>query len=565
MDGRGVSFLVATFVLGAALAACSADPPKIVSIDPSRGAGDVPTNQDIRVEFDRPMDHASVEGRFELKPALPGCAVSARCRFVWNRNALIFTHKSVTLDPATTYTVALHGGYADLSGRHDSFERSWTFTTESRPTLQRIEPSNRATGVALDRNILITFNRAMDRTTILAAIRIDPEIPFLLRQRPGDSAQFDIVPLALLQPNTQYTVSIEGALDMHQNAMVGRVESRFRTGALSLARKLGYLMGERGQPAFGVAAVDPHPDSFLEESTPKQVFTLSDTERASSSLLGFDWAPDGQQLVVIENTIGAPEGRVLIVTLATGETQDLRVEASTVYWTPDGTSIVYVSRDRLRQYQLAGAHDRPLVDDLPVRAPVTFSPDGKFLAFAAEDPPGTPRLFIYNLDLQSRYQPPGLTDPADQPSWSADGTKLAFRRMAAQGPETWIYDLTASGTGTYFRAAALDARAITWLNDNGTIVIAVGEGATSMLYRVNIFASQEAGGVSKVTGTSDAPNGSGPDAPLYDRRIGYVATIDGVPQICVMNADGSRPEQLTHWAANFPYTGFAPSWNPAGQ
>ena len=565
MDGRGVPFLLATFLLTAGLAACTADPPKIVSIDPSRGAGDVPTNQDIRVEFDRPMDHASVEGRFELKPALPGCAVSARCRFVWNRNALIFTHKSVNLDPATTYTVALHGGYADLSGRHDSFERSWTFTTESRPTLQRIDPGNRATGVAPDRNILLTFNRAMDRTTIQPAVRIDPDIPFLFRQRPGDSAQFDIVPLAQLQPNTQYTVSIEGALDMHQNAMVGRVESRFRTGALSLARKLAYLMGEHGQPAFGVAVVDPHPDSFLEESTPKQVFALSDTERAATGLLGFDWAPDGQQLVLIENTIGALEGRVLIVTLATGETQDLRVEASTVYWTPDGTSIVYLSRNRLRQYQLAGAHDRPLVDDLPVRAPVTFSPDGKFLAFAAEDPPGTPRLFLYNLDLQSRYPPPGLTDPADRPSWSADGTKLAFRRIAIQGPETWIYDLTASGTGTYFRAAALDARAITWLNDNGTIVIAVGDGETSMLYRVNIFASQEAGGVSKVTGTADAPNGSAPDAPLYDRRIGYVATIDGDPQICVMNADGSRPEQLTRWAANFPYTGFAPSWNPAGQ
>jgi hypothetical protein len=360
-------------------------------------------------------------------------------------------------------------------------------------------------------------------------------------------------------------VSIEGALDMHQNAMVGRVESRFRTGTLSLARKLGYLMGERGQPAFGVAVVDPHPDSFLEESTPKQIFTLSDTERAASSLLGFDWAPEGQQLVVIENAIGALEGRVLIVTVATGETQDLRVEASTVYWTPDGTSIVYLSRNHLRQYQLAGAHDRPLVDDLPVRAPVTFSPDGKFLAFAADDPPGTPRLFLYNLDLQSRYEPPGLTDPADRPSWSADGTKVAFRRMSAQSPETWIYDLTASGAGTYFRAAALDARAITWLNDNGTIVIAVGDGETSMLYRVNIFASQEAGGVSKVTGTSEAPNGSAPDAPLYDRRIGYVATIDGVPQICVMNADGSRPQQLSHWAANFPYTGFAPSWNPAGQ
>src|SRR3989442_3190016 len=101
MDGRGVSFLVATFVLGAALAACSADPPKIVSIDPSRGAGDVPTNQDIRVEFDRPMDHASVEGRFELQPALPGRAGSARRRFVWNPKALIFSPQSVKQEPDT--------------------------------------------------------------------------------------------------------------------------------------------------------------------------------------------------------------------------------------------------------------------------------------------------------------------------------------------------------------------------------------------------------------------------------------------------------------------------------
>src|SRR2546428_12693024 len=105
MDDRGVPFLLATFLLTAALAACSADPPKIVSIDPSRGAGDVPTNQDIRVEFDRPMDHASVEGRFQLKPALPGRAVSARCPLVLNPNALIFPHKNVDQGPATTHTV----------------------------------------------------------------------------------------------------------------------------------------------------------------------------------------------------------------------------------------------------------------------------------------------------------------------------------------------------------------------------------------------------------------------------------------------------------------------------
>lgn len=508
------------------------------------------------------MNHQSVESRFDLQPTLAGCALSSRCRFVWNQDAMIFTHQGVNFEPATSYLVLLHSGYADLNGRHDSFERSWTFITESRPTLQRIQPGDRSTGVSVDRNILLTFNRAMEAATMRDAIRLDPDVPFLLRTRAGSASEFEVVPLALLQPNTQYTVSIEGALDTHGNAMVGRVQSRLRTGAVDLARKLGYLMGERGQPAFGVAIVDPHPDAFLDESTPKQVFTLSDTERAGNGVLGFDWSPDGQRLVLIENRTGAAEGRVLTVTLQTGRGQDLGIEASNVYWPPTGSSIVYRTHGTLRQYQLASERDLALVDDLPVRAPITFSPDGKFLAFAADDSQGDPHLFIYNLDLHSRYGPPGLTDPAEAPAWSPDGTRIAFRRQTAKGPEVWIYDLTASGAATYFRVAALDTQAITWLNDNSTVVVGVGDGAQGTLYRINIFAAQEAGGVAKVTGTADAPNGSAPDAPLYDRRIGYVALVDGVPQICVMNADGSRPQQLTHWAADFPYTGFAPNWTP---
>lgn len=565
MDGRGASFLLSAVLSAAVLTACAADPPKIVSVVPGRSGTDVPTNQDVRIDFDRPMDHASVESRFELQPVLPGCTASARCRFAWNRNAMIFSHQGVNFEPATIYAVVLHAGYADLSGQHDNFQRSWTFTTESRPTLQRIDPADRATGVALDRNVLLTFNRPMDATSIHQAIRLTPDVPFVLRKKAGNTAQFEVVPLTLLQANTPYVLSIEGALDTHQNAMVGRVESQFRTGPLSLARKLGYLMGERGQPAFGVAVVDPHPDAFLNESTPKQVFALPDRERPGSGLLGFDWAPDGLRLVLIQNVRGAGEGRVLTVNVATGQTQDLGIDASEVHWTPDGSSIVYRTHTGLRQYRLATAQDVMLVDDLTVRTPITLSPDGKFLSFAADDPPGTPRLFIYNLDLRSRFGLPGLTDPADQPSWSSDGTKIAFRRMTAKGPEVWVYDLGASGASTFLRVAALDARTITWLNDNGTVVVGVGDGAGGTLYRVNIFAAQEAGGVSKVTGTADAPNGSSPDAPLYDRRIGYVTVIDGVPQIWVMNADGSGPHQLTSWAADFPYTGFAPIWSPAGQ
>ena len=68
----------------------------------------------------------------------------------------------------------------------------------------------------------------------------------------------------------------------------------------------------------------------------------------------------------------------------------------------------------------------------------------------------------------------------------------------------------------------------------------------------------------KVTGSKDAPNGSAPSTPVYDRRVAFVGLVDLLPQISVMNGDGSRPQQLTVWEADYPYTGQAPNWTPTG-
>jgi Tol biopolymer transport system component len=169
-----------------------------------------------------------------------------------------------------------------------------------------------------------------------------------------------------------------------------------------------------------------------------------------------------------------------------------------------------------------------------------------------------------NLDLKTRFKPPGLDDPADHPSWSLDGTRLAFRRLVSGSPALWIYDLAASGTAAYKRAAPLDLTAATWLNDNSTMIAATGSGKAGALYRVNIFSAGEAGGVVKVTGSRDAPNGSSPATPLYDRRVAFTGIVDDLPQIFVMNGDGSRPQALTQWEADFPYTGLAPNWTTTG-
>lgn len=561
---RGIFLLAA--MLAPLLSACALNPPRIVAIAPNREVTDVAANQVISISFDRPMNQASVERRFQLSPALTGCSGSRNCRFAWTGNTFEFIHERVNFALSTQYTVFMHAGFADASGQQNTLEHSWHFTTEAPPVLTSVDPADTATSVAPDRNIVLSFSRPMRTDTMLAAVQLSPDTPFLLRSRPGgDGSQFEIVPEAVLQPNTTYTVSVDRPLDVHGNAVYGRVQTRFRTGSLSLSRKIGYLVGQRQQPAFAVGIVDPHQDSFLGRSTPKVVYSLSAQSQLQDAILSFDWSPDGQRLAVVEAPRDADSGPIQIVDLATGTVIRPGINGSAVYWSVDGT-IVYLSNRTVRRFEPTTLDDVALSDpaDGPAVAPLALSPDGKSVAYSTVDALGVSHLWIMNIDLRTRYRPIGLDDPADHPAWSPNGTKLAFRRITASGPELWVYDLSASGASAYRRGGRLDVSGIAWLNDNSTLFAATGGGGSAALYRVNIFSAGEAGGVARVTGGTDAPNGSTPSTPSYDRRVGFVGAVDDLPQIFVMNGDGSRPQQLTVWEADFPYTGTTPNWTPTG-
>lgn len=562
---RGV-FLVMALVAPLATAACALNPPRIVAIVPNREVQDVATNQVVSVSFDRPMNHASVESRFDLSPRLNGCASSGGCGFSWSQNTLSYNHPHVNFEVLTRYTVSMHAGYADASGQQNSLEHVWHFTTESRPALTVVDPADNATAVATDRNIVLTFSRPMQMDSLQASLQLSPDTPFLLRVKPsGDGSQFEIVPTVLLQTNQTYTISVDRPLDVHGNAISGRVQNRFKTGSTSLSRKIGYLVGQRAQPAFAVAVVDPHPDPFLQRSTPKIVFSLTDQAQLTDAILSFDWSPDGRQLVIVQAPRTATEGPIAIVDLQSGDVTRPPIAGSNVYWSPAG-DILYLTNGVLRRYQPSTSGDTALTDpaDGHITAGLALSPDGKSVAYAAIDSTGVAHLWILNLDLHTRFRPIGLEDPADGPAWSPDGTKLAFRRVTPHGPELWVYDLSASGSNAYRRGGPLDVTGEAWLNDNSTLIAATGDGISGALYRVNIFSASEGGGLVKVTGGKDAPNGWAPNAPAYDRRVSFVGLVGDLPQIFVMNGDGSRPQQLTRWESDYPNTGLEPNWTPTG-
>jgi hypothetical protein len=561
---RGV--LVVLTLLAPLASACALNPPRIVSISPGREATDVATNQAITITFDRAMNHESVERRFALAPVLPGCTGSKDCRFAWSGNTLTFIHTHVNFAVSTPYRVSMHAGYADASGQQNGLEHSWRFITEGLPTLVAVDPADNATAVAPDRNIVLSFSRPMRADSMRAALQLSPDAPFLLRSKPGgDGSQFEIIPTALLQPSQGYTISLDRPLDIHDNAIYGRVQTRFRTGPLGLSRKIGYLVAQPGQPAFAVGIVDPHADGFLGRSTPKIVYRLSAQSQIEDALLSFDWSPDGQRLVVVQAPRTADSGPIQIVDVATGTVIRPGINGSAVYWSQDG-SIIYLRNGMLRRFRPTTLEDIALTDSLDGRVndPLALSPDGKSIAYSTTDTQGVNHLWIVNLDLRSRYRPVGLDDPADHPAWSPNGTKLAFRRLTANGPELWVYDLSASGANAYRRGGPLDITGAAWLNDNSTIFVSTGSGDAAALYRVNIFSAGEVGGTVKVTGSKEAPNGSTPNTPVYDRRVAFVGQVDHLPQVYLMNGDGTRPQQLTEWEADYPYTGQAPNWMPVG-
>src|SRR5229473_851953 len=359
---RGVLLVLA--LLAPLASACALNPPRIVSISPGREATDVATNQAISISFDRPMSHDSVEQRFGLTPALPGCSGSKSCHFAWSGNTMTFIHTHVNFELSTAYRVSMHAGYADATGQQNGLEHSWRFITEGRPTLTAVDPPDNATAVAPDRNIVLSFSRPMQADSVRAAVQLSPDLPFLLRSKPGgDGSQFEIIPTAVLQPNQGYTVTVDRPVDVHENPISGRIQVRFRTGPLSLSRKIGYLVGQRGQPAFAVGIVDPHADPFLGQSTPKTIYQLSAQSQLQDGLLSFDWSPDGQQLVVVEAPRNADRGPIQIVDLSSGTVIRPGISGSAVYWSADGT-VIYLSDGSLRRFVPTTLEDTALTDEI---------------------------------------------------------------------------------------------------------------------------------------------------------------------------------------------------------
>jgi hypothetical protein len=175
------------------------------------------------VDFDAPMDAASVAGAISVDPA-------ADVRLGWSEDGRRLAVEPLgTWRPATVYTVTVDTSARDRDGRSLANPLRAAFLTRSATTARLAVIDRLATGVALDSSIAVSFDRPISVAAVLRSLRIVPAVEGELLVAldgpdgadPAVAENFIWEPKDGLTAKTRYTVQLaEGLVDAEGSAVV---------------------------------------------------------------------------------------------------------------------------------------------------------------------------------------------------------------------------------------------------------------------------------------------------------------------------------------------------------
>jgi hypothetical protein len=561
--------LLAAALLCPMLAACSPSGPAIQEVSPAKGESNVAGDAPIRVVFNRDMDHASVESRFKIKPAIEGCD-GTTCPSSWNGRAMTVKHPQHQFATGIRYEVTIAAGYRDRSGQAAGLDHFWDFTTESAPSIGSVTPADRSTGVAVDADISVQLSRSVlvpPAAELTLTASDDPEpVTYRIAIAPDDSRRLVLSPLAPLRPHITYTLHIgAGVVDAHRNPIGAARDVRFTTGALDLARTIAFLVrDETGTTSTRIAGL--RPAAGVNAPAP----SLRVLYRADHPIQSFSWSFDSTVVYVVDDT-----GILTVAPLDGSPARSTGVAATVVAANPARDEVAYAGRLgtlHLLEHSAATAPtDLPLPQAGQVSGRPSWSGDGRRLSFAAADGHGGYRLRVLDRETLSVSEIPGVSLGAEPTvmAWSFDGAALAFLRPVAGGHEAWTYRPLAAGDGL-LRLGAIETPTLSWSSDGGSVFaagIAPGSEQPLLERALSQPVDGQTAGFSVIKGTQ--PGDSQPAAPSFDRRLAFVRQAAGRPQLWIMNNDGTGIAQLTFATYDqderLPAYGVdAPRWSAGG-
>jgi transglutaminase-like putative cysteine protease/methionine-rich copper-binding protein CopC len=176
--------------------------PTVKTIDPTNKATNVPINKVIKVTFSEPIKAGTLG--VGIKNVKTGKYVSITKSI--SGNVLTMTLKS-NLAKATQYSIVLSkGSITDLAG--NSLNAYTTkFTTDSTiPTVKSIDPANKATNVAVNKVIKITFSEPIKAGTLGISIKNVKTGKYVSITKNISGNTLALTPTSNLANATQYSI-----------------------------------------------------------------------------------------------------------------------------------------------------------------------------------------------------------------------------------------------------------------------------------------------------------------------------------------------------------------------
>ena len=187
----------------------------------------------------------------------------------------------------------------------------------------------------------------------------------------------------------------------------------------------------------------------------------------------------------------------------------------------------------------------------------SWSPDGTKIAFNSKrDKDASFTIYIMNADGTNQMRISQNLGTNWGPSWSPDGTQVVFD-CAYQGSDRDICVNNVDGSSintinNFWKYQTIDDYFASWSPDGTKIAFGSNRDGNQEVYVMNVDGTNHI----RLTNTSNDSNDNFPSWSPDGSKIAFVSDRDGNNEIYVMNADGTNQSRITNNDSSDEY----PSW-----